>query len=568
MEGIPASARMESIASNHNNLIQPLLTDKYQLTMLYGYWLRSEAEKEAVFDLYFRRNPFGGECTIFAGLEQFLRFINDFHFSDKDIEQLKTLDLKTEIKEEFWIYLRNLNAKTLKVYAISEGSVCFPNLPLVRVEGPLALAQFIETTLLNMVNYASLVATNAARYRLAANSGRLKNCKLLEFGLRRSQGPDGGFTASRSAYIGGFDATSNVLASLLLGIPASGTMSHSYVMSKLDAPKLTREDTSQHEFLSSKLTGKKENFTLSCLDVQDDLIGKNLLSQSQQSIETGLGRSSELRAFIDFACIYPENFLVLVDTYDTIKIGLINFCVVAIALLKFGYKPVGIRIDSGDLAYLSLVARELFGQVSKAYQLKEFDELEIIASNDINEEIINSLNDQANAITCLGIGTHLVTCERQPALGCVYKLVEINGTPTMKISSALEKTSIPYKKAAFRLYNKRGEAMLDLITIAGELLPIPGQQILCRHPFVADKTCYAIPSRVEPLLELWWDGKLVKSLPELSKIKSRCKDSLNYLTEDIKRSFNATPFKVSVSENLFRLLNKLRSSLTPTVILE
>lgn len=563
-----ANASMDSITGNHNNLIQPLLTDKYQLTMLYGYWIRSEHDKVAVFDLFFRKNPFAGEYTIFAGLEQFLKFINEFQFSDNDIKLLKTLNFNTEIKEEFWIYLRNLSTKSLKVHAINEGTVCFPHLPLVRIEGPLALAQFIETILLNTINYASLVATNASRYRLAANSGRLKDCKLLEFGLRRSQGPDGGFTASRNAYIGGFDATSNVLASLLLRIPASGTMSHSYIMSKSDIPNIARDDMSRHEFLLNKLTGEQENFTLCCLDVQDDFNEKHLNSHIQQTIDKGSGRLSELRAFIDFACIYPENFLVLVDTYDAIKIGLINFCIVAITLSKFGYKPVGIRIDSGDLAYLSLVAKDLFGRVSRTYQLKEFDELEIVASNDINEEIINSLNDQANAITSLGIGTHLVTCERQPALGCVYKLVEINGTPTMKISSALEKTSIPYKKSAYRLYNKRGEAMLDLITIVGDPLPMPGQQILCRHPFVADRTCYAIPTRVEPLLELWWDGNLVKGLPDLSKIKSRCLNTLDYFTEDIKRYFNATPYKVSVSDNLYKLLNKLRSNLMPTVVLE
>lgn len=563
-------ATVRALAGNCNNLIQPLLTDKYQITMLYAYWSQSEHEKVAVFDLFFRKNPFGGEYTIFAGLEQFLKFINEFEFSDVYIEYMKTLDLNTEIKEEFWDYLRNLSTKSLKIYAINEGSVCFPNSPLVRVEGPLALAQFIETTLLNTINYASLVATNAARYRLAANLGRLKNCKLLEFGLRRSQGPDGGFTASRNAYIGGFDSTSNVLASLLLGIPASGTMSHSYVMSKSDAPKINRENCKDHRLLFNKTVGRSINFTLICLVTQDEFLDKVMTSgnQTQQMIESGNGGSSELRAFIDFACVYPNNFLVLVDTYDTIKTGLVNFCIVAITLIRFGYKPIGIRIDSGDLAYLSLVARDLFSKVSKVFDMKEFDYMEIVASNDINEETINSLNDQSNAITALGIGTHLVTCERQPALGCVYKLVEINGTPTMKISSALEKTSIPYKKSAYRLYNKRGEAMLDLITIADEPPPAPGQQVFCRHPFVADKTCYAIPTRVEPLLELWWEGKLVKELPELVSIKVQCTNSLENLTEDIKRSFNATPYKVSVTENLYKLLNKIRNNLTPTVVLE
>lgn len=550
-------------SKNVNNLIQPLLTDKYQVSMCYAYWLDGRHNDSSVFDLYFRKNPFRGEYTIFAGLDECLKYIKSFRFTEQDIEYLQRIPDYSHVDGEFWLYLKSLQSDTIKLFALNEGTVCFPNLPLVRVEGPLGFLQLIETTLLNLINYASLVATNAARYRMAANSGNLAKSKLLEFGLRRAQGPDGGFSASRYSYIGGFDATSNLLAGKEFGIPVSGTLSHAFIMAYFGSAKLDREVKQDHKFLKNLNTDLEENFTLACLEAEKSFFGEAILTRKCRIEGSNGGESSEFRSFVAFAWAFPNSFLALVDTYDVIRSGLVNFCIVAIALIKFGYKPLGIRIDSGDLAYLSRFARELFTQVSITLGYEEFDQFEIIASNDINEETINSLNDQNHAITSMGIGTHLVTCQSQPALGCVYKLVETNEQPCMKLSSMPEKITIPCKKSAYRLYGKDGHALLDLIIMNNEPVPVVGQRILCRHPFIAEKRCYATPARVESLLNIWWDGKPVRSPPGLNELRSYCIRSLAYLTEDIKRTLNPTPYKVSVSERLFDLLNQLKVSLTP-----
>lgn len=543
------------IANNLNNLIQALMTDMYQVSMCYAYWLDKQHDKKAVFDLFFRKNPFKGEYTIFAGLESCLKHFEHFCFNDEDINYLRGLQDYSHIENDFWVYMRNLSTKSMKLHALQEGSVCFPNTPLVRVEGPLGLLQLIETTLLNLINYQSLVATNAARYVIAAKSGPRPACKLIEFGLRRAQGPDGGFSAARSAYIGGFDATSNLLAGKEFGIPVSGTQGHAFILSYFGSSPLSRENIESRK-LENKKTGKSENFTICCLDVEEEFAKRNILSSKNNE-------KSELKAFINFARASPNKFLTLVDTYDVIKSGLVNFCIVAIALLKFGYTPVGIRLDSGDLAYFSRFARDVFTKIAVAYELEEFDNFEIVASNDINEETIYSLSDQNHAITIMGIGTHLVTCQNQPALGCVYKLVEANDKPCMKLSSVPEKITIPCKKSTFRFFGKENHALLDLIVMHDEPAPESGQRIMCRHPFIAEKRCYATPARVEPLLKLWWDGKLVRQLPDLKSIRDHCQSGLDHLTEDIKRSLNPTPYKVSVSEKLFHLLNQLKVSLTP-----
>lgn len=551
-----------------NNLVQPLLTDKYQVSMCYAYWKDGKQNEPSVFDLYFRKNPFKGEYTIFAGLEDSLRYIENFKFSDEDVAYLKTLSDYSKIEAEFWTYLKQLNTKSMKLYAIQEGSVCFPNLPLLRVEGPLGLVQLIETALLNLINYASLVSTNAARYKMAAVSGNMFNCRLLEFGLRRAQGPDGGFSASRYSYIGGFDATSNLLAGKEFKIPVSGTLSHSFIMAYFTTSNLAERSKAvgEHRSLLNRKTNQVEDFTKNCLDIEEEFFKKNILDKKSQndSSTNGSNVRSELEAFIAFAVAFPDMFLTLVDTYDVIRSGLINYCIVALGLIKFGYKPVGIRVDSGDLAYLSREARKMFTLVGTVYGLdEEFSNFEIVASNDINEKTINSLSDQDHAITSLGIGTHLVTCQSQPALGCVYKLVETNGNPCMKLSSMPEKITIPCKKSAYRLFGKDGNALLDLIMMFEEPAPEAGVRILCRHPFVAEKRCHATPTRVEKLHDLCWDGARTRDSPSLDKIRSHRARTLAYLTDDIKRSLNPTPYKVSVSEKLFDLLNQLKLNLTP-----
>ena len=288
----------------------------------------------------------------------------------------------------------------------------FPRIPLIRVEGPILKTQLLETTLLTLVNYASLVATNAARFRAAT----APNKTLLEFGLRRAQGPDGGLSASRYCYLGGFHGTSNVLAGKLYGIPVKGTHAHAYVNSYESMDDLNQRD------LADEKTGELRPFADLCLKYLKELAPVLKIIPD----ETNKG---ELAAFVSYAIAFPTNFLALVDTYDVLKSGLPNFLAVARALHECNYKAEGLRLDSGDLAYLSLEVRAKFIATAELFQLPYFKEFTIVASNDINEETLVSLEKQGHAIDSFGIGTHLVTCQKQPALGCVYKLVEVGDRP-------------------------------------------------------------------------------------------------------------------------------------------
>lgn len=399
-----------------NGVVQPLLTDLYQITMAYAYWKSNKCTDHAVFDLFFRRNPFQGEFTVFAGLEEALKFLENFRYSEGDIEYLKRI-LPTTVEPEFFDFLSELTPKDVKVYAIPEGTVVFPRVPLLRIEGPLPVVQLLETSLLTLVNYASLVATNAARYRIVAGP----EIQLLEYGLRRAQGPDGGLSASKYVYIGGFDGTSNVLAGKMYDIPVKGTHAHAFVMSYSSLNDL------QVRHLLNRNTGLTE-----------DLVNISVKYRSELSVLLKLlkeeASDGELAAFVAYAIAFPESFLALIDTYDAKKSGLLNFCAVALGLIHLGYKPGGVRIDSGDLAYLSKVAFQIFCSVADHYNIPSFRDMCIVASNDINEETIISLNEQGHKIGCFGIGTHLVTCQKQPALGCVYKLVEVCWTKVNKIA--------------------------------------------------------------------------------------------------------------------------------------
>lgn len=522
-----------------NGVVQPLLTDLYQITMAYAYWKSNKCSDHAVFDLFFRKNPFHGEFTVFAGLEEALKFLERFRYSVSDIEYLKRI-LPT-VEPAFFDFLSDLTPKDVKVYAIPEGTVVFPRVPLLRVEGPLPIVQLLETSLLTLINYASLVATNAARYRIAAGA----DIQLLEYGLRRAQGPDGGLSASKYVYVGGFDGTSNVLAGKMYDIPVKGTHAHAFVMSysSLTDCKL--------RLLKSKKDDHVEDLVDLCKKFRSEL--SMLLQILKEEASDG-----ELAAFIAYAISFPDSFLALIDTYDVKKSGLLNFCAVALALSHLGYKPVGIRIDSGDLAYLSNVSFKTFCRVSDHYGNSAFRDLCIVASNDINEETIISLNEQGHKIDCFGIGTHLVTCQKQPALGCVYKLVEVNAKPCIKLSLDVEKVTIPGRKSVYRLFGKDGHALIDLLQMKDEPAPEPGQKVLVRHPFQESKRAYVQPVQVKNLHSLCFsDGKICTDLPVLSEIKKRVKESLATLRSDIKRNLNPTPFKVSVSGQLYQFMHDL-----------
>ncbi|KAG5328117.1 PNCB phosphoribosyltransferase, partial [Acromyrmex charruanus] len=499
----------------------------------------------AVFDLFFRKNPFQGEFTIFAGLKECIKFLKKFRYSSSDIKYLK-LTMPT-VDQRFFDYLQSLTARNVTIYAIDEGSVVFPKIPLIRVEGSLIMVQLLETTLLTLVNYASLMATNAARYRMMAG----KNIMLFEFGLRRAQGPDGGLSASKYSYIGGFDGTSNVLAGKLFNIPVRGTHAHSYITSFTGISDL------QEKTLAHKQTG----------DILDVL---ELARKYREAIADDLGASAsqasdgEFAALISYAIALPERFTAVVDTYDVKKSGLLNFCAVALALNNLGYRAIGIRIDSGDLAYLSNVVRDIFEKIAIKYDIPWFAKLMICVSNDINEETIISLNEQGHKIDCFGIGTHLVTCQRQPALGCVYKMVEINNKPTIKLSQEVEKITIPGRKNVYRLYGSDGYALIDLLQITTEDPPQVMQKVLCRHPFQQTKRSNVTPSRVESLYKIYWkDGKSCQPLPTLEEIRNKVQESLNTLRNDYKRNLNPTPYKVAVSDTLYRFINELWSQNAP-----
>ncbi|KAK3872181.1 hypothetical protein Pcinc_022732 [Petrolisthes cinctipes] len=508
--------------------------------MAYAYWKSGKHHEKAVFDLFFRKNPFQGEFTIFAGLEEVLTFLRNFSYSESDIEYLRVTMADT-VEDEFFEYLSSISTTDVTLYAVDEGKVVFPRVPLMILEGPLIVVQLLETTLLNLVNYASLIATNAARYRMAAG----RKIQLLEFGLRRAQGPDGGLSASKYAYIGGFDGTSNVLAGKLYNIPVKGTHAHSYISSYSSLAEL------QIETLQHKESGEDMNLK------DRSLVWRELLSRELNILQSEAS-DGELAAYISFAIAFPTGFVALVDTYDVLKSGLLNFCAVAMGLNDLGYRALGIRIDSGDLAYLSCVARTTFVTVAEKFNVEWLEHVQIVASNDINEETIISLNEQGHKIDCFGIGTHLVTCQRQPALGCVFKLVEINGEAKIKLSQDVEKVTCPGKKTVYRLYGEDGHALIDLMHRTQEAAPECGSRVLCRHPFQESKRAYVSPAQVESLHKLYWDeGKIQQKLPELTEIRDRVSSSLQTLRQDHKRNLNPTPYKVGVTDDLYNFLHDL-----------
>lgn len=513
-----------------NNYIRPLLTDMYQLTMAYAYWKNNHHNDFAVFDAFFRKCPFEGEYCILAGVEDLVKFLESFHFENEEIDYLRAQMPYAE--PEFFEWIRSLDCKALKIYTMPEGTVVFPKMPLVRVEGPLALAQLIETTLLNLLNFSSLIATNASRMARVAGTNKV----MIEFGLRRAQGSDGAMTASRCAYIGGFHKTSNVLAGYLYGIPISGTHAHAYVSSYIGP-----EDLNVRELDGIDLYELADSY------------------RSEMGWETNDG---ELAGFVSYAIAHPSNFLALVDTYDTLKSGVKNFICVSLALAKLGHKAIGIRLDSGDLAYLSKQSRALFNSAQEKFGI-DLSHLVIVASNDINEKVLQSLNDQKHQIDVFGVGTHLVTCQAQPALGMVYKLVDIKGHARIKLSNDKEKINLPGRKTIYRLYSSSNIALCDLVALQDEPAPEAGHKILVRHPFDEMKRMYVVPSRVEKMLNLIWDGGLVEPLLTIHQARARVQHQFETIREDVLRNLNPTPYKISVTVNLFNHIKQLLESETP-----
>lgn len=499
-----------------------LFTDQYQLTMAQLYYRTGLHEKHAQFDHFFRSYPdYGlhkaGYC-INAGLEWLLDWIQEAHFSDDDIEYLRGQKSRTGKRlfdDDFLNWLRaNGTFEGITMFAIPEGRVVHPNVPLTVVQGPMFAAQLIETALLNILNYQTLIATKAARMHQSGR-GRL----LLEFGARRGQGA-GANAGARAALIGGADFTSNVGISRVLGYPPKGTHAHSMV---------------------------------------------------QVFMALGLG---ELGAFRAYADVYPDDCLLLVDTIDTLESGIPNAIIVFEELRRKGYEPTGIRLDSGDLAYLSI-------QAAKLLDAAGFPNTTIVLSNNLDElviwQIITQIRDEAprwgvdptQLIDRLsfGVGTRLITSWGEPALGGVYKLVAVchddEWVPAIKISESADKTPNPGHKLLWRVYDHRGNATADLLSLESED-PRNMQQISLRHPADHTKSRTLMQteiSEIEPLLvEVLHEGKLVYDLPSIEDMRARREADVSRLDPGVKRLLNPHIYHVSLTDGLWKVKQSLVAS--------
>ncbi|KAL3926297.1 MAG: hypothetical protein SGBAC_013531 [Bacillariaceae sp.] len=503
------------INSPTNPLVTALLTDLYQITMTYAHWRIGKHEESAVFELFFRKNPFQGNVTC------------DLTTDDDLIKRNGIYSMFPCLTFEFDLLLL---VSRISYLALKEGTVVFPRIPMIIIEGPLGLGQLLETTLLNLVNFPSLVATNAARMVLAA-----KPSPCIEFGLRRAQGPDGACTASKYSYLAGFSATSNVHAGKLFGIPISGTHAHAYVQafSSLDDVKdlqLLNKTTQAREFFLPRVLGYRKDGT----------------------------NDGELAAFVAYACAFPDTCLCLIDTYDTLQSGLPNFMATAMALDDFGYRPKGVRLDSGDLSALSLKCKAAFDEAKETTSREAFGELTIVASNDINEETLYQLAKQGHGITAFGIGTNLVTCQAQPALGCVYKLVEWNGEPRIKLSNDLPKITIPSRKKVYRLFGKDGTPLMDYMTMQDEAPPKTGDRITCRHPFKTQKRLVCTPASVVDLHSVVFaNGANAARAESVSETRSYVQNELDKFPDTIKRYEDPEEYPMMVSITLYKFLHDL-----------
>ena len=464
-----------------------LLTDLYELTMMQGYFRNKTANETVIFDLFYRSNPCGNGYSIMAGLEQTIKYIKELHFTRNDIEYLRSLNM---FDESFLDYLGDFKF-TGDIYAIPEGTVIFPREPLVKVIAPIMEAQLVETALLNIINHQSLIATKAARVCYAA-----KGDGILEFGLRRAQGPDAGIYGARAAMIGGCVGTSNVLAGELFDVPVRGTHAHSWVMSFPD----------------------------------------------------------EYTAFKTYAEMYPQACILLADTYDTLKSGVPNAIRVFQEMKDAGIelKNYGIRLDSGDLAYISKKARKMLDAAG-------FPDAIISASNDLDEYLIESLKAQGAAITSWGVGTNLITAKDNPAFGGVYKLAAIqdengNFVPKIKLSENSEKVTNPGNKKIYRIYDKEtGKIKADLICMEDEVFT-EDQTMKLFSPTETWKKTYLEPGTFtlrELMVPVFIKGECVYESPKVMDIRAYCQQEQATLWEETKRFVNPHKVYVDLSRKLY-----------------
>jgi nicotinate phosphoribosyltransferase len=470
---------------------QALLTDLYQLTMAYGYWKTGRANDEAVFNLFFRKPPFGGGYTVACGLAPVIDFIEAFRFQADDVEYLAGLtgnDGERLFEKAFLDYLAELRL-SVTVHGVPEGTVVFPHEPLLRIQGPILHCQLLETALLNIMNFDTLIATKAARVCLAAQGD-----SVLEFGLRRAQGRDGALAASRAAHVGGCSATSNVLAGKRFGIPVRGTHAHSWVMSF----------------------------------------------------------DSELEAFEAYAEVMPNNCVFLVDTYDTLE-GVRNAIKVGHDLRRRGKELVGIRLDSGDLAWLSIEARKLLDEAG-------FPKAVIVASNDLDEHLIQSLKNEGAAINVWGVGTKLCTAYDQPALGGVYKLAAVRhpGRPwsyRVKLSEQAVKISNPGIQQVRRM-KRAGEFIADVI-YDEELGIEDGCTLVDPMDATRQKLVPKGTAWEELLVPVFQEGRRVYEVPTIAASQARAVAQLAGFNAGVKRLANPHQYPVGLESKLHGLKTKL-----------
>ena len=468
---------------NERNLT--MLIDFYEITMSNGYFVKGMGDTEVVFDMFFRRIPDGGGYAITAGLEQLMQYIDNLNFSKEDIDYLRS---KKIFNEEFLNYLADFKF-TCDIWAIKEGTPVFPGEPIVIVRGPVIQAQLIETMLLLTINHQSLIATKSTRMNRVAQ-GRA----IMEFGSRRAQSYDAAILGSRAAFIGGCGSTACVIADQNFGIPAVGTMAHSWVQLFPD----------------------------------------------------------EYSAFKAYAEIYPDNCTLLIDTYDVIHSGVINAIkVFNEVLLPLGHRPKGVRIDSGDIAYLSKKVRKILDEAG-------FEDCKIVASNSLDEYIIRDLILQGAQVDSFGVGENLITSRSEPVFGGVYKLCAVKEgdeyAPRIKISESVEKVTTPGFKKLYRLYDKEtGKAAADYITLYDEVVD-DSQPLTLFDPKdiwkTKELTNYKAVDLLEPIYE---NGKRVYESPSLVEIQAFCKQELDNMWDEIKRFENPHRYYVDLSEKLWTL---------------